>query len=289
MKYTIQLKHLLIVAIAITPMGSLNANADDERRVWDNRPVPVLLPVGKEVRWIFPQDVTVQLPEEIAAKVKTLLPDAHTVYLTATEKFSTARVLATGNKDGKVYILDVTAGANNVAEDIRLEDPALVKAEGQSPTDKPTSRLIESESEDQEVPEGKPLLDPVELVLTRFAMQTLYAPSRLIPSSERISRSANSTLPKAFPFIQSTQGERFSYEVVGTWQGFGHYVTAVLVVNQSPIRVLVDLTKVRGNFSHITAQHHYVGPKGDLTDRTSIYLISDKPFNEAVLEDAYAF
>lgn len=289
MKHTIQLKQLLIVAIAITPMGSLNANADDERRVWDNRPLPVLLPVGKEVRWIFPQDVTVQLPEEIAAKVKTLVPDSHTVYLTATEKFNTARVLATGNKDGKVYILDVTANGNNVAEDIRLEDPALVKAEGQSPTDKPTSRLIEPESEVQEAPDDKPLQDPPELVLTRFAMQTLYAPSRLIPSSERISRAANGTLPKSFPLIQSTHGERFSYEVVGTWQGFGHYITAVLVVNQSPIRVLVDLTKVRGNFSHVSAQHYYIGPKGDLTDRTSLYLISDKPFNEAVLEDAYAF
>ena len=292
MKYTIQLKQLLIVAITITPMGSLNANGDDERRVWDNRPLPVLLPVGKEVRWIFPQDVTVQLPEEIAAKVKTLLPDAHTVYLTATEKFSTARVLATGNKDGKVYILDVTAGGNNVVEDMRLEDPSLLEAnsaENKSPTNKPTSRLIETETPDQDVPEEQPLLDPVEIVLTRFAMQTLYAPSRLIPSSERISRAGNGTPPKSFPLIQSTHGERFSYEVVGTWQGFGQYVTAVLVINQSPIRVLVDLTKVLGSFSHITAQHHYVGPKGDLTDRTSIYLISDKPFNEAVLEDAYAF
>ena len=271
------------------------SHAEDTRRVWDNRPLPVALPVGKEVRWIFPQDVTVQIPEEMTPKIKTLLPDAHTVYITATEKFSTARVLATGNKDGKVYILDVSAAANNLVEDMRLEDPALLPAANETNTAKPTSRLIETELPDQQdgtsqdAFDEKPLSDPPEIVLTRFAMQTLYAPSRLIPSSERISRAGNPTLPKAFPLIQSTQGERFSYEAVGAWQGFGHYVTAVLVVNQTPIRVLVDLTKVRGNFSHVTAQHHYIGPKGDLTDRTTLYLISDKPFNEAVLEDAYAY
>ncbi len=284
--------------VAITTFilfASSHSHAEDTRRVWDNRPLPVALPVGKEVRWIFPQDVTVQIPEEMTPKIKTLLPDAHTVYITATEKFSTARVLATGNKDGKVYILDVSAAANNLVEDMRLEDPALLPAANDTNNAKPTSRLIETELPDQQdgsgdsTPDEKPLLDPPEIVLTRFAMQTLYAPSRLIPSSERVSRAGNPTLPKAFPLIQSTQGERFSYEAVGAWQGFGHYVTAVLVVNQTPIRVLVDLTKVRGNFSHVTAQHHYIGPKGDLTDRTTLYLISDKPFNEAVLEDAYAY
>lgn len=283
-------------AIAVlTVFIPTHSHADDTRRVWENRPLAVALPVGKEVRWIFPQDVTVQIPDEMTPKIKTLVPDAHTVYITATEKFSTARVLATGNKDGKVYILDVSAAANNLLEDMRLEDPALLPAANDSNLTKPTSRLIDTELPDQqdgtaqESPDDKPLNDPPEIVLTRFAMQTLYAPSRLIPSSERISRAGNPTMPKAFPLMQSTQGERFSFEAVGAWQGFGHYVTAVLVVNQSPLRVLVDLTKVRGNFTHVTAQHHYIGPKGDLTDRTTLYLISDKPFNEAVLEDAYAY
>ena len=58
----------------------------------------------------------------------------------------------------------------------------------------------------QESPDDKPLNDPPEIVLTRFAMQTLYAPSRLIPSSERISRAGNPAMPKAFPLMQSTQG-----------------------------------------------------------------------------------
>lgn len=278
------------VVMSVGTVFPLQAFAEDIRRVWDNRPLSVALPVGKEVRWIFPQDVTVQIPEEMTPKIKTLLPDAHTVYITATEKFTTARVLATGNKDGKVYILDVAAEANNLVEDMRLEDPALVPSVNSPHEAKPTSRLLESELPDQhEAPEEKPLQDPPEIVLTRFAMQTLYAPSRLMPSSERISRAGNATLPKGFPLMQSTQGERYTFEPVGAWHGFGHYVTAVLVVNQSPLRVLVDLTKVRGNFSHITAQHHYIGPKGDLTDRTTVYLVSDKPFNEAVLEDAYAY
>jgi|GEM_PF-769351 len=289
MKYLDHFKTLFLAGlIGLAPFSQ----AEDIRRVWDNRPLTIALPVGKEVRWIFPQEVTVQMPEEIATKVKSLVPDARTVYLTATEKFSTARILATGNKDGKVYILDVAAAANNLVEDVRLEDPALLPNDAEQAKAKPTSRLIDNdlpEQEQNEVPEEKPLLDPPEIVLTRFAMQTLYAPSRLIPSSERISRAGNPPLASSFPLIQSAQGERFSFEPVGAWTGFNHYVTAILVVNQSPIRVLVDLTKVRGNFTHITAQHHFIGPKGDLTDRTTLYLVSDKPFNEAVLEDAYAY
>jgi integrating conjugative element protein (TIGR03749 family) len=275
---------------SIIGLSVLSSTAVAEaRRIWENRPMPVLIPVSKEIRWVFPQDVTIQLPEAISAKVKVLAPDAKTLYLTATEKFETARVLATGVADGKVYILDVKASPTQGAEDFTLEDPELVATEKTSTAAEASASDTSHSDADADVPDEKPLLDPAEIVLTRFAMQTLYAPSRLIPSDDRIGRAPNGEIPRKFPLIQSSQGEWFNYQVVGTWSGFERYITAILIVNQSDVRSVLDLTKVRGNFSHISAQHHFVGPKGSMTDRTTLYLISEKPFNEALMEEAYAY
>ena len=89
--------------------------------------------------------------------------------------------------------------------------------------------------------------------------------------------------------MQSSQGERFTVEVVGAWAGFDRYLTAVLITNATPIRLQFDPSRVRGNFSHITAQHVNIGPKGSLEDRTTIYLVSEQPFTEALMEDSYAY
>ncbi|HMW72320.1 MAG TPA: DUF3438 family protein, partial [Cellvibrionaceae bacterium] len=71
--------------------------------------------------------------------------------------------------------------------------------------------------------------------------------------------------------------------------GYGKYITAVLIVNTTSLSLQFDATAVRGNFSHITAQHINIGPKNSLEDRTTLYLISDEPFGQAVLGDSYAY
>jgi hypothetical protein len=77
--------------------------------------------------------------------------------------------------------------------------------------------------------------------------------------------------------------------VVGSWVGFGRYVTAVLIINQTPVSFEFDASRVRGNFTHITAQHLHLGAKGSVTDRTTLYLMSAIPFAEALTEDSYAY
>lgn len=282
-----------ITGILTIAMASAWCQAET-RRVYEDKPLSIAVPVKKEVRIVFPQDVNIQIPEELEAKINHLVPDSHTIYWTAKEPFAPARLIATALNGGKVYVVDIAADSKNPLEDIRIEDPSVVAAVHAAQA-KPTSRLLpssEANFEDQansETPDEKPLSDPAEVVLTRFAAQSLYAPSRLIPTDNRISVASMPSIPKNFPLLQSSQGERFSVEPVGAWTGFNHYITAVLIVNQTPVFLQFDATKVRGNFTHITAQHINIGPKGSLEDRTTLYLISDVPFADALLEDSYGF
>lgn len=256
----------------------------DGRRVWEEKPLSLVLPVGQEVRVTFPTDVDIQVPLAVSEKLTSLAPNNRMIYWTPTEAFPIGRILATAKDGHTVYVIDLSADKSAIKEDVVIEDPSRV-----SVTTGGASNLTQSPTESQTEEEPEPLEDPAEIILTRFASQSLYAPSRLMPSDARIALTKSKPLDKNFPLLQSGRGELVSVNVVGAWTGFGRFVTAVLIVNQTPVAFEFDASRVRGNFTHITAQHLRIGPKGALTDRTTLYLISDVPFAEALTEDSYAY
>ena len=280
-----QLKHGLLWLVILCNFAPAYASAD-VRRVWDEKPLTLILPVGHELRVIFPTDVNVQVPLGVSEKLTSLAPNPKMILWTAKESFTSARVIATALDGKTVYVIDIEADTNAIKEDILIEDPSRVIA-SQPAT---ISTNNQSETESSSAHENDAILeDPSEIVLTRYASQTLYAPSRLIPTDARLTPVNFLALNKDFPLLQSGQGEHVAVSVVGSWVGFDRYVTAVLIVNQSPIPFEFDASRVRGNFTHITAQHLNIGAKGTLTDRTTLYLISDIPFAEALTEDSYAY
>ncbi len=257
----------------------------DVRRVWNEKPLTIILPVGQELRVSFPTDVNVQVPLGISEKLTSLAPNPKMMYWTATEAFSSARIIATASDGKTVYVIDVAADKNAGKEDIVIEDPARVVVEQPAASiNRQAANTSNATNDDDEV-----LEDPAEILLTRFASQTLYAPSRLIPTDTRISPVNFLHIHHDFPLLQSGHGEQVSVNVVGSWSGFGRYVTAVLIVNQTPVSFEFDASRVRGNFTHITAQHLHLGAKGTAIDRTTLYLISEIPFAEALTEDSYAY
>lgn len=253
----------------------------DVRRVWDEKPLTLTLPVGHEVRVNFPTEVAVQVPLGISEKLLSLQPNPRMIYWTATEGFGSARVIATATDGRTVYVIDLAADVAAATDDIVIEDPARI-------SQLPSASTQDLSSDNRNLAD-EVLEDPAEIILTRFASQTLYAPSRLIPSDERIAPVKLPNLPKHFPLLQSGQGEQVSVDVVGAWMGFGRYITAVLMINQTPLHFVFDGSRLRGNFTHIASQHSAIGPQGSLTDRTTVYLISTVPFNEALMEDSYAY
>ena len=275
--------HFFIAAIAYLILSGAQCASADMRRVWEEKPMTLILPVGQEVRVTFPTDVQVQVPLGISEKLTSLAPNPKMIYWTASEAFTNARIIATARDGGTVYVIDVAAEMSALKEDIVIEDPARISLSdtGSVNAAQPKEK---NDAEDEDA-----LENPAEIILTRFASQTLYAPSRLMPVDARISPVNYLAISKEFPLLQSGQGEQVSVNVVGSWSGFGHFITAVLIVNQSPVGFNLDASRVRGNFTHITSQHLFVGPKDSREDRTTLYLVSDAPFAEALTEDSYAY
>ncbi|MCR6651427.1 MAG: TIGR03749 family integrating conjugative element protein [Cellvibrionaceae bacterium] len=272
-----QLFHIVPVKIAtrilVLMITSIPAHSDT-KKVWDELPIPLHLRVGHEVRIIFPTAVDLQVPVAIATRLQSLAPNPSMVYWKPLEDFETARVIAS-SLDGKaMYVLDLSASQHGLADNVMIEDP---------------TRVLEEQASMPAPAATAPLADPREIILTRYASQTLYAPTRLMPSIPDIMPLEAPSLPVDFPLMRSSSGEHYRVEVVAQWLGYERYITAVLVANLSPFPVPVKMENVRGNFSHATAQHLSLGPAGTLEDRTTIYLISKMPFQEAVLSDGYDY
>lgn len=269
--------HILAVILLLQMLCPSLALAD-RTIVWDKYPITIVLPVGEEIRVTFPADVTLQLPLEVTEKLESLAPNQRVVYWKANEEFESVRAIATSTDNETVYLVDLVAQQNAVVESLIIEDPdRFVAQQGQ-------------DSESAEFSNGtQELLDPPELILTRFASQSLYAPRRLIPVNPDVNAQAISALPANFPLMRSQAGEQYRFSIVGAWSGYGRYVTAVMVINTSPIAIHINPGLVAGNFTHITPQHLTLGAAGTLEDRTTLYLVSDTPFASAIMEDGYGY
>lgn len=253
----------------------MSASAD-VNKVWNGLPITMHLPVGKETRIIFPTEVDVQVPMGVSNKLQSLAPNPSVVYWTATESFDRARIFAFSLDGDSVYILDVAASEAGLKGDVTIEDPdrvleshSLNKSESSSPTAQ--------------------INDPAPIVLTRFVSQALYAPKRLVPTNSDVNKVDTPFLPNDFPLMRSSKGESFKYDVVGQWNGYGIYLTALMLTNTSNFSAVIEPSNVRGRFTHATAQHAWVGASGALDDRTTLYLVSNIPFQDAIMGDDYAY
>lgn len=267
------MKNTLLLVSLILGFGWSLVTQADTVKVWDNKPLTINIKVNEEVRVIFPTGVNIQVPLSTTQKLQALAPNREVIYWKATAAFDKSRIIATTDDGQDVYVIDLMASPNGLKDSITIEDPRRV--------------LLKNAAKEQ--PVAPTLRDPAELVLTRFVAQTLYAPDRLLPTDTNISQLETPTLPIDFPLMQSAKGESYIVEVVGQWGGYGRYITAVLIMNMSRFVVPVNPERVRGNFTHITPQHSHLSEAGTFEDRTTLYLVSDSPFSEAVMEDGYAY
>lgn len=266
-------KCLISVAFALLLISATNTLADT-KKIWNQMPLPIHLPVGHEIRVIFPAPVDLQVPAAIATRLQSLAPNSTMVYWKALEDIEPARIIASSHDGKEIYVLDISASKNGLVDNIMIEDPRRILEE------------VAITDSGQSIPALK---DPAEIVLTRFASQSLYAPARLIPSDAYVMPLETPSLPADFPLMRSSMGEAFRVEPVAQWLGYERYITAVLIQNLSPFSVPIKMQNVRGNFTHATPQHLTLGATGTLEDRTTLFLISDIPFQEAVLSDGYDY
>ena len=129
----------------------------------------------------------------------------------------------------------------------------------------------------------QPVEKPIGYVaLVRHAAQSLYAPTRLAPQSGRIARAPLRTDAS----LHLVRGAHIEATPVAAWRANGAHgplwVAAIKLRNTLAQPVVLDPRDLRGQWQAASFQHARLGPSGDPTDTTTVYLVSNRRFEEAL-------
>jgi len=255
---------------ATTSIGKADENVETVR--WDRRPITLSLPVGQERYIWFPGRIQPGIPPELNNKLRVQAVN-DTIYLLAKEPFEETRLPVRSLDDGQFFLFDIktddaaTSTPVRVVETVGQDEDSLVTAD----IPETTNHNPRQQGSDQE----KGYVD-----LTRFAAHQIYAPARL---AQQIAGISSVPLPAAGETVELYRGGGVTAVPAASWRGRGGlYVTAVTVVNATNDALQLDPRLARGNWLAATFHDRALGPKGQSDDTTTLYLISDRPFLEAV-------
>jgi integrating conjugative element protein (TIGR03749 family) len=251
------------VAAPLNAKGTqIAVNQADQHIVWKREPIQVTLPVGVERFISFPSTVqfgyNTNLLPPAALRVEN---DNQTLYLLAKKPFKTKRTRAK-LASGEIILLDINAKkhANDNPLDIVL------------PKTKNAHTSIQSQASTVSVN---------YVTLTRYAIQHIYAPKRLLKQSMRITRFPMETAHVVPLFYDGSS----SAMPLASWRAGNLYVTALLVKNllNQPLRL--DPRLLCG---HWVAASFYpqttLAPRGTPINRdtSTLFVVSSQPFAGAV-------
>ncbi len=249
-----QFKWLCVLSLLSSPLFALNS----EHVVWDKTPIHLNLSINQERLVRFPQAVQI-IDNEAGDKISVLkVQDA--LYLKAKDAFSNKRLLIQLMPQGEVIILSLTADETTNAIT-------------------PIEVLLEKYDSTENTPQdSKNNLDLNAITLTRFAIQSLYAPDRLLVVPAGVSRTPMQTRRN----ITLVYGASVSARPLISWHGGDFYVTAIELKNQLKQDVILDPRKILGNWQTATFYPTNTLSGRGHDDTSTVFLVSDRPFNEAL-------
>ena len=270
--------------LALGLFATANAKAV-ELLQWDRVPMAIPLIVGQERIVFVDQNVRVGMPPQLVGMLR-IQSTGGAVYLLASQEIPPTRLQLQNVATGEIMLVDIAA--TPAAEGQAKLEPAKIVA-GAAPstyygdtasTRAPTKRSATSD-EDEDAPPVPRHETPAPVALTRYAAQMLYAPLRTVEpvagiSQVRVDRALDlSTLLPVLPVEAS---------ILGAWRLHNSYVTAVKLRNLSAQQLTMNATELMGNFTTATFQHPYLGARGNASDTTTLYLVTQgKGLKEALL------
>lgn len=254
--------HYLILTVFVS--FTFHAVAD-EKVVWNKTPINIVLKPNQERIITFPfKRVQPGLPSQLVSKLSTLSNNG-VLYWQASEPFTSQQILVKDKDTQQIIIINLSADDKTGSS-----DPISILL-GESLLAKETNTGEQSTASQEAIQYGYD-------ELTRVASKHLYAPARLI------------TLPAGMHRINVKAGtdshlirhHNIMAEPAISFSNNGLYVTAVNLVNQEPESVVLDPRDIRGKWLAATFQHVVLGEAGSITDTTTVYLISKRPFWESL-------
>lgn len=233
--------------------------------VWDKTPVTIILPVGEERMIQFPLAISIvdsQLDNDMGIMK---LQDA--LYLSAPAPFASKRLVVQLMPEGEVIVLNISA-----REDATDTTPVEIVM-GESGLSEDSE---ESNGENRKAIRNDAALNPV--VLTRFAIQSLYSPERLLVIPEGVSR----TPMRTHKNIVMVYGASILARPVISWQGGDLFVTAVELKNMLKKEIAIDYKKLIGDWQTASFFPTNILEGRGGKDTTTVFVVSDRPFGEAL-------
>ncbi|EBF8098491.1 TIGR03749 family integrating conjugative element protein [Salmonella enterica] len=240
---------------------------------WERIPLPVALHVGQERIVFVNRNVRVGFPPELKGKLR-VQSTGGAVYLQPGEQFSRTRLVLQDVENGEMILLDIRADeGKNVLEPVSLVYQGEVSSSTGNndvvATDNQPLKTGERQSASK--PKEKKSATPLPVALTRYAAQSLYAPSRTIeplPGVHSISLALPDKLTSLLP------SESVEVRPLAAWGLQGYSVVALTLRNQRPEKVVLDPRRLQGNFYSATFQHRWLGASGTPEDTTTVYLVT---------------
>lgn len=268
-------KPLLTMALLLFSFNSAYAV---ELMKWERLPLAVPLQVDHERVVFVDRNVRVGVPSTLAGKLR-VQSTGGTLYLLASEPIAPTRIQLQDAETGALILMDIAASIPQ--ENTSPLEPIQIIEGDHTPvrygrTEQNTGTSTKPPNRSQSDPASEPAAQretPVPVVLTRYAAQNLYAPLRTVEpvagiARVNLNRSINLTTLLPMLFVEA--------KAVAAWRLEDYFVTAVRLKNTSTYTISLDPRSLQGDFVAATFQHSNLGPRGDASDTTVVYLVTGK-------------
>ncbi|GKS83615.1 TIGR03749 family integrating conjugative element protein [Acidovorax sp. SUPP1855] len=246
---------------------------------WERLPLAVPLRIGEERVLFIDRNVRVGVPDAIADRLRVQSAGG-AIYLKASEAIEPTRLQLQDADSGALILLDIAAEPAKDGQ-APLEPVRIVEGEAPAPrygahdraigaadTEPPADATAPSAPEAASIARRE---TPIAVVLTRYAAQNLYAPLRTVEPVRGITQA---TLRRGLDLDTLAPSLPVRAKPLAAWRMEDQWVTAVRLTNTSPRWIDLDPRTLLGDFVSATFQHPGLGPAGDPTDTTVLYLVT---------------
>lgn len=251
----------IILSIALLVACQM-AQADNfEHVVWDKSPINIKLPLEKERMVVFQGPVKLIHNELEGFAIIQKTKD--TFYIKALRDFAPRSVVVRVIPDGEVIKLNVSADASYI---------------NKTPIEILSKDAMSTANETVSASSGTPINT---ITLTRFAIQSLYAPERVLEVPQGVGRVAMNT----HKTVNLISGGGVMAHPLLSFGADGLTVTAVRINNLLSKPQEIEPDMLYGKWESIAFYpSNALAPKGRQGDETIVFVTSNKPFNDALNE-----
>lgn len=239
--------------------------------IWKGDPINIQLPIGKEKRIEFPDNVVFDIKGALTTDQLKVVNNDKSVYLTVLNEFDKTRVYATCQSTGKVILIDLIPSDDASVETLKIRFPVEYKQNREDETNLNTINNDLSDATNGNVS---------YMTLLRYVWQQVYAPETQRESENVYSRSPMHTEP----FISYlVYGDKVIIHPIGSWTAGGNYVTAISLQNKYNHATNIDITRdICGKWeAALVYPRAHIQPDGKKSsDNTTLFLVSKRPFGE---------